>query len=207
MPLPVGHSLMGFALYDTSKEAKQSTSWGTIALFIIVANLADIDFLPGLILGQPNHFHHHFLSHSFGAAIMVGLIIGGYFYFMKRRSFVASFLLFAGVYFSHIVLDFFTADTSLPKGVPILWPFSETYYISPVTIFMSVHKDGASTSSFLRSLFVGHNFWVILRELLVFVPVLTIMKLNAKRRDLRAERKARGAEREAITPKTIEGRG
>ena len=42
--------------------------------YIFIANAPDLDFLPGLIIGKPNLYHHG-ISHSLGIGILFSLIL------------------------------------------------------------------------------------------------------------------------------------
>jgi inner membrane protein len=182
---------MGYALYDSTRKDDTRFSWRLLVLLVILANIPDADFLPGLLVGNANQWHHHYFSHSLGAAIIVGLFTTYFYTRGTDRKFAPYFGLFFGAYFSHLVLDYFTADTSEPLGLPIFWPLTTQYFYSPKTIFMAVHKIGAS-EQFFQSLFVLHNVWVLLWEAVVFVPILSIIKIakvmRAKRTTQRAER-------------------
>ncbi|MFQ6113420.1 MAG: metal-dependent hydrolase [bacterium] len=179
MPLPFGHSLMGYALYESAHQETKAISWRMILLFVLVANLPDIDFFPGFLIGHPNKFHHN-LTHSLGFSLLIGGFLGAIFCHKKGKRFLPYFFLFTGLCFSHVVLDFFTADTSQPYGVPILWPLSSTYFMSPLSIFMSVQKSGTG-HTFIQSLFVMHNLWVALWEIILFIPILSIIKVVKRR--------------------------
>ena len=181
MPSPLGHSLMGYALYETLPQENKSLPWRMLLLYAIVANLPDIDFLPGFLLGNPNKYHHSYFSHSLGFSIFIGGLLALYFSLKKSKNFFVYFLIFTSVCFSHVVLDFITLDTSMPKGVPMFWPLSSHYFYSPVSIFMSIHKLGSS-KLFIQSLFVMQNIGVALWELIVFIPVLVIIKMAKKRK-------------------------
>ncbi len=172
---------MGYALYETALREREPFSWRTLLLLVMLANLPDIDFLPGLLAGNPNQYHHHYFSHSLPFALVVGAVLAGHVSIKKGKKFWPYFLLFAGVCFSHVILDYFSADTSEPLGVPMFWPLSNEYYYSPVLIFMSVNKS-SSSATFFQSLLVMHNLWVALWEVVVFVPVLTIIKMVKMRK-------------------------
>ncbi len=188
---------MGYALYDCTRKVDARFSWRLLLLLVIFANLADVDFLPGLLMGNANQFHHHYFSHSLGAAIVVGFLAAFFYTRGTDRKFALNFALFFGAYFSHLILDYVTTDTSEPLGLPMFWPLTSKYFYSPITVFMSVHKIGAS-DQFFKSLLVMHNVWVVLWEAVVFVPILTMIKI--------AKRRAHGAERKAITTKSVESR-
>lgn len=179
MPLPIGHSLMGYAIHDTTSVDRRF-SWKTLLLFAFIANLPDLDFLPGLLVGEANLYHRHFLSHSLGAALVFGLLAGGFCHFVQKKNFATHFALFSLLYFSHVFLDYFSLDHSNPKGVPMFWPLTTEYFASPFPVFMSVMKSNES-GRFFQSLFVAHNFEVAIWELLVFIPILTIIKLVKSR--------------------------
>lgn len=181
MPLPVGHSLMGYALYDSTRKDDARFSWRLLLLLVILANIPDADFLPGLLVGNANQFHHHYFSHSLGAAIVVSFLAAVFYTKGTDRKFGVHFALFFGAYFSHLVLDYITADTSEPFGLPMFWPLTTQYFYSPKTIFMAVHKIGAS-DQFFKSLLTVHNLWVVLWEAVVFVPVLSIIKIAKMRK-------------------------
>lgn len=175
MPLPIGHSLMGYALAETTSVGRDGSRWKMLLLFVIVSNLPDFDFLFGFFLNDPNRFHRHFISHSIGTSVLVGVACGLYFRFVQGKRFTVYCLTFAAVCFSHVALDTFSVDHTYPFGVPMFWPFSDTYFMSPVPLFMSVQKGGDSLS-FIRTLFVEHNLLAALWEFIIFVPVLLILK-------------------------------
>ncbi len=170
MPLPIGHSLAGYTLYEGHHSRLNffRHRWATIAFFVVLANLADIDFLPGYLAGNPNLYHHGPV-HSLGAALLVGLL-GGLFFGRRYGHFWRYFGIIAAVYYSHLVLDFFNNDTREPLGVMLLWPLSDVHFMSPISLFASVHKSSDS-STFFQSLFNWHNFGVALRELVIMGPV------------------------------------
>ena len=172
---------MGYALYNGTRKDDTRFSWRLLLLLVILANVPDVDFLPGLLVGNANQFHHHYFSHSLGAAIVVGVLTAFFYTRRTDRKFAVYLGLFFGAYFSHLVLDYFTADTSEPVGLPMFWPLTSEYFYSPKTIFMAVHKIGAS-EQFFQSLFVLHNVGVLLWEAVVFVPILTIIKLVKSRK-------------------------
>ncbi len=189
MPLPVGHTLAAYAIYEGNRERIRffNKPWQTLAFFAVLANLPDIDFLPGFLLGNPNQFHHGFV-HSLGAAVVVGLI--GALYFRRRHGgFWPYFGLIAATYYSHLILDFFNQDMRAPYGVMLFWPLDSTHYMSPVALFASVHKSSDS-STFFQSLFTMHNFWVALRELVIMSPLAVGVYFYSKRRRSRAPQKS-----------------
>lgn len=165
MPTTIGHSLAAFAVNGFNRVPINKSMMIT---GIVVANLADIDFLPGFFVGDPNRFHHG-PTHSIAAAVFVGIFVA-WLTPLRKLGFGRVFVLIFSLYFSHILLDFFAADTSSPFGVPLFWPISDQYFISGFSIFSDVHKD-SSSGTFIQSLLVTHNFWTIIREVLILTPL------------------------------------
>jgi len=98
---------------------------------VTLANLADIDFLPGLLLGSLPAFHH-LATHSLFAAALVVFAIGG----VARWSGSPRMrcVLWGGViYFSHIGTDMLVDDPTPPFGVQLFWPLSSRHFSAPIT--------------------------------------------------------------------------
>ena len=82
-----------------------------------MANAPDLDFLPGILIGQPALYHQG-LTHSLGFAVMASLGIAGIFSFKKKMFSVVFKVCFLS-YASHLVIDIFGPDGRLPYGVPL----------------------------------------------------------------------------------------
>lgn len=168
MPLPLGHSLAGYSIYCMLSKERGAKSWQTALLLITAANLPDIDFLPGFLLGNPNALHQTY-THTPAAALLVGLF-GAAICGRKGGRFLQSFTMISLAYLSHILLDYFNQDLRPPAGVMLFWPFSDTYYTSPWSFFVPIHKSSDS-STFFYSLWHVRNLQALVRELLVLGPV------------------------------------
>lgn len=177
MPMPVGHSLAAVILNELKIFKPANSILTSVLLSIALANLADIDYLPGILMGNPNQFHHGF-THSIGAALLVGLVFSVCCYY-REAQILRPFIFATSLYFSHVFLDYFSKDTGAPYGVPIFWPLSSEYFISPVLVFSDIHKD-SSSSTFLQSLFVRHNALTILREILILVPLALVVLIGKR---------------------------
>lgn len=154
MPSPLGHALAGaaagWALTIPSKQpAALSGVWRTGAWFAALGALPDLD----LALGA-----HRAISHSIGAAVIVGLAAGA----LTRSGRVA--LASIAAYASHALLDWLAADSSPPLGVMALWPFTTNYYLSGVEMFDSIWRKKETPD------FWPHNLKAIARELLILLP-------------------------------------
>ena len=118
MPFPVLHSFAGYSVYALSKNKEDHFKLALYCMFL--ANAADLDFIPGILIGQAGRFHHDF-SHSFGAAILVGLLSALGMQVWKKRGALKGFLISCTAYASHVILDL---SNGRCKGMPLFWPLS-----------------------------------------------------------------------------------
>jgi len=118
MPFPALHAFAGYSIYALSKNKEENLKLALYCMFL--ANAADLDFIPGILIGQAGRFHHD-LSHSFGAAILVGLLSALGMRLWKKRGALKAFLISCPAYASHIILDLSNGHC---KGMPLFWPLS-----------------------------------------------------------------------------------
>ncbi len=153
MATPYGHTLAGLSLFNLwYPRAGFSQKKGVLVygLAALGASLPDLDFIPGLILGQGGRFHHGY-SHSLGLAIGVSLMAGGLIKwirpgltFIKTSGFVCCLIL------SHLFLDYFT---EAPKGFPLFWPFTENNFLSAIPILPRVERNWGNPDLWSQGLF------------------------------------------------------
>lgn len=188
MPLPIAHSMMGYAISEVAEAAKvrlASKKWLNVSIFVTLANLPDSDFLPGFLLGEPNRYHQWF-THSLGFAFLVGLA-GALFYrwwqsqspweTVQKQSRFGWCGIFIGLaVLSHVVLDLLTLDTTPPQGMMLFWPFDQNHYDVRWDFFLSSRRDNVSTT-FFSSLVSWYNFKIVLRELLIMAPIVGLAKI------------------------------
>ncbi len=188
MPLPIAHSAVGLAGYLAfRKKSLDSTTKRELLLLgvcLFLANSPDLDFLAGLLCGSLGRFHHG-PSHS----LVVGLVAALIFYrfveyglkgISKRR--ILRYCLFSLL--SHPILDYFSADTSKPFGVPLFWPFDPGYYISPFPLFLGVQRNQDTLGTFFASIINTNNAWGIVLESL-FAGTILFALFAFKRRTKR----------------------
>jgi inner membrane protein len=175
MPTPIGHSLAGYLIFTARNSHENQLKWTDMLVAVIIANMADLDIIPGILVGNANKFHHG-ITHSIGFAVIVGLLAGLLFFIIKRKNFLLYFSLFFFSYFSHVLLDYLAADTKAPFGEQLFWPISQIYVLSPIPIFSDVHK-ASDSSVFLQSLFNWHNFRTIVIECAILIPIIYLTKL------------------------------
>ena len=176
MPLPIAHSAAGLAGYvafkkrDPDSPAKQELFLLGLCLFL--ANLPDLDFIPGFLCGEPGRFHHG-PSHS----VVVGLVGVLIFYrfacywltgISKKRIFGCCLVSLL----SHPILDYFSADTSKPFGVPLFWPFDTEYYMSSFPLFRDVQRNQDTLGTFFSTIINTNNAWGIAVESLFSGTIL-----------------------------------
>jgi len=178
MSSPVGHSLAGYFLYCfrvKSLSFKKDRLLFTLAL--LAANAPDLDFLPGLIVGKPNLYHHG-ISHSLGFALIVSLLLAWGVGCFKKYDFSKNWLFFLGAYCSHLVLDYFSIDSRPPIGIPLFWPLNRHYLISPHPILPPISHSQlthATTSQLLTDACSMHNVYAIFLECSIMLPLFIIV--------------------------------
>jgi len=178
---PVGHSLAGYALYQVCHgKGKLARDWRRIVLYVFAANAADLDFIPGIFLGDANRFHHG-ISHTLGFSLLFALIM----YMVSRFRTKKDFAIFFSLYFGHVVIDFLTADSSTPFGVMLFWPFRQRYFISSFSLFSDIHH------LFLSDLFDLHNIRALVWEAVLFLSIIALLTFVRK---IRKESLSEGVE-------------
>ena len=76
MPLPLGHAVVGFSVTAASGVPFRRQTLTAILFSIVVANLPDLDFLPGALANTPV-LYHRTVAHTLPAALLWVLIIAG----------------------------------------------------------------------------------------------------------------------------------
>ena len=178
MATPVGHSFAGYFFYIFGDGEKKTFEWKKLILFVFFANLADIDYLFGLFVGRPNLYHHQF-THSLAFAFIIAITFTMFFRATVAKKFWASFLIIFACYGSHILIDYFTLDTSFPFGEQLFWPFSKAYFVSSFSIFRDIHK-GDTAGDFARNLFSLYNWITVLTEIFIFTIIGVAARLIKK---------------------------
>jgi inner membrane protein len=178
MPSLIGHSLMGYIIYQAAVRPVGVPMWQQVAVCLFAANAPDLDFVPGLFGGDFASFHHG-PSHSISFAILFGCLVAIFSSARKIYAFTVSSLL----YLSHVVLDYLVQDPSFPHGVPLVWPFSHEYYMAPFAFFPRFDYPITLTHS-VRVFFTFHNLLTIGTEILFLLPLLILVSVWANRRGL-----------------------
>ena len=131
MPTSVAHIITGYAALEAGTKRSGRPGIFFLFLVVVVANLPDLDFVPGVLVGDAGLYHRG-PSHSLFAAVLVaglagwafGNRLGG-----ARR--VASWTFIA--YASHLALDMLLPDPSGGSaGIPVLWPLLASEVGTPI---------------------------------------------------------------------------
>lgn len=169
MASTLGHALCGISLLAAAGALKPTPltrfTLGNLLLFACLANLPDLDMLAGYLLTGHVLSYHGGATHSLAFALLVALLVS-----MRVRSDRGfTFLLLGLVVASHPVIDSLTGpqlgwhDT---RGMPLMWPVSDTRFSMPFTLFPGPRHDT------LDRLMDVHNLKVMAYELLFFSPFL-----------------------------------
>lgn len=177
MATPVGHSLAAYAVYKlfSGRETPKGGRW--LLVSVSMANAPDLDFLPGLFLGQPALYHQG-MTHSLSWATGVSLIVAGL-VSLRGESFGPFFGLCFLAYLSHLFMDILGPDNRSPHGLPLFWPISEVYLLSPVSLFLGMHhgaSDQISTWEWFERLFDLYNLGAIAVEVAWLAPIIGLLR-------------------------------
>ena len=171
MATPIGHALMGYAIYGFNGAAQRRDRLTLIFLCIFMAIAPDLDILPGILVGHPALYHQG-ISHSLGFALLVSLGTAGI-CSLRGKTISTIFNLCFISYLSHLVIDFFGPDGRLPYGEPLFWPISAKHFISPIPVFWGMHhapSTYSSTTQWAIGIATPYNLLAIAFEVTVLLP-------------------------------------
>lgn len=134
-----------------------------LILLVLLANLADVDFLFGLGTGANANALHHGFTHSLAAAVFVALAVSCV--WRVAAGFWRSAILYFLAYSSHLLIDLCTGArlgwNATGSGIPLFWPWTKEFR-SPLVLLVGVrHRD-------LPALFSMENVRSSFYELLIF---------------------------------------
>ncbi|HYN08507.1 MAG TPA: metal-dependent hydrolase [Vicinamibacterales bacterium] len=161
MASPIGHGLAAVAAgwlvaKPPSSRREFLIQSGTLAL---IGVMPDLDLLIN---------RHSAETHSVGVAAVVASLAA-----VARlpvaqtrgRIWLAVFL----AWMTHPLLDAFTADSSVPVGIMIWWPFSSAHYHSGIVVFDSIYRRWWLPG------FLEHNLIAALKEFVIVGPVAAVV--------------------------------
>lgn len=172
----IGHSVAGITCVLLGRRLGHERLLVPWLVFGLVAgNAADLDFVPGILVGDINRFHHG-ATHSLTAVLLFGVAS-----LMLSRALQARpiELWISGTlaYGSHLLLDYFCEDARAPYGIPLFWPLSEQHFVAAQPILSGVKHGvpGDSLLVFLSQVFSWENLAVVVLEVAVVFPLLAAM--------------------------------
>src|SRR5438067_12688808 len=141
-----------------------------LVLLVLLANLADVDFLIGLGTEANANALHRGFTHSLAAAVFVALALSCV--WQIAASFWRSAILCFSAYSSHLLIDLCTGTklgwNAAASGIPLFWPSSKTYSSPFILVFGVRHEN-------LHQLFSIENMWSLIYELLIFGAITAIV--------------------------------
>ncbi len=170
MPSPIGHTLAGCAVALAVMPSQMLQAWEAWALCFICANLPDVDFIPGLLTGDPRTFHRG-PSHSVMAALVATCLGGALLTWSAVPWQIGAGLIFLA-YGSHVALDCFTPG----RGVLLGWPLSSRRYQATRPWFLSLSPEKAYYAIWAKR---GrrHLLRAVGREVLLISPAVAVLVL------------------------------
>lgn len=129
MPLPLGHTAIGWAAYETAKsstthngQSMRPFSLAQVAFVTLLANLPDLDVLYGLVVHGNGSAIHRGPTHSLLFVLLAGFL-GSNLWRLWQRIPRFGFRLCALIVFSHVAADMLLTDAP----VSLLWPLELNY--------------------------------------------------------------------------------
>lgn len=164
MPSPILHCAAGVACYCLDRRALGRRARRNLGFIVAASLMPDLDFLPGLLIGDPNRYHCG-LTHSIGFAALVALVFGLLCREQRRRVMLWSFVACT----SHAALDAMTLDRRPPVGVALFWPLATgRVHLEPALLEGIRHgNDAATTAEFVDGVFSKANAKTMMIEALI----------------------------------------
>lgn len=158
MPSPIGHALAGSAI---ASLASASADAGARARdqYLMLACVA-LAVAPDLDLLVPAS--HRSFTHSIGAVALVTIISLAVTGKVNRRIALACIAAYA----SHLLMDWMAFDSTPPRGIRLLWPFSDDWYISGWDLFRGTARRDIWTATSMRI-----NLFAVAQEVAIMAPV------------------------------------
>ena len=180
MASPIGHALAGYLIGRVMPYSRRRPGWTIVAVCSVLAVSPDLDFLPGLLRGQPALYHQG-ISHSLVCAIFVSVLAA--LLYGRGRAVTTLGGVFFLAYGSHLVMDMLGPDSRPPYGIPLLWPLSDQYYIAPFQVFRGFRHVAATsgyTADWVSNIVQPYNLGTIIIEVALFLPLIFLVEYFGK---------------------------
>ncbi|MEO7158160.1 MAG: metal-dependent hydrolase [Vicinamibacterales bacterium] len=165
MPSPVGHALGGLIV---GSLAVRRPSWLMLTACAAAAALPDLDLVLPLTHRGPTH------------SLTAAACVFGFAWMVVRRNRWANGSRIAVALglsvLSHVLFDWLGEDSSTPRGVMALWPFSHAFHVSDLNVFAAADRRYWLPGVWRRNLFA------LAREILILGPLAwLVIKRRARR--------------------------
>ena len=168
MSSTIGHGLFGATLLMAARSCAPTATWLRrplwLVLFMVAANLPDVDLIVGMAFGHFGRFHggptHSLLFAS--AAVLVAAAV-------MPASYRPVLPWLAIAVFSHLLIDLLSGAVigwHQSYGTRLLWPFDDDRIRAPFSLFLGVENSTGG------NLLTSHNVWVVCVEIISFLPLL-----------------------------------
>ena len=179
MPSPIAHltaayvaQRIGLAYVPEPEAETQRSARRLLLATAVFSMLPDVDAVAGALSGDFGSYHNeatHSLLVGAGVSLAFASIMA-----WRQRGFLFWFLLAAGCYSAHVLMDSATPG----RGVLAAWPISNRRFNAPLTLFYGLHWSEGWIS-------VRH-VWTVVTEL-GFAAVTALVLLVFGRRDRAGE--------------------
>eukprot|EP00456_Euglypha_rotunda_P057650 TRINITY_DN47724_c0_g1_i2.p1 TRINITY_DN47724_c0_g1~~TRINITY_DN47724_c0_g1_i2.p1 ORF type:complete len:177 (-),score=35.06 TRINITY_DN47724_c0_g1_i2:181-711(-) len=148
-----------------------------LVLFLVAANLPDVDLLVGLAFGNFGRFHGgptHSLLFASAAVLVAAVVLPATYRRMLPWLAIAVF--------SHLLIDMLSGSVlgwSQSYGTRLLWPFDDDRIRAPFSLFLGVENSTGG------NLLTAHNVFVVCVEVVSFLPLLLGFWWLARSREAR----------------------
>jgi hypothetical protein len=119
---------------------------------------------PDLDLLAP--FQHRTATHSVAAVALVLIVAIGVTGKVTGRIVWTAVIAVTAACGSHLLLDWLAEDSTLPRGLQILWPFSAQWFISDADLFRGTARRNVFTLNSMRI-----NALAIAQEIAILGPI------------------------------------
>ena len=179
MPFPLGHAIVGYSFAAASGIRFRRDLWTAVLFSLVVANLPDIDFLPGVLRDTPA-LYHRTVTHTLLGAIVCAVIIATLLTRFRGRFGQIALISFL-VYASHLLADMIDLGGG-NIGVRLFWPITDSSYriLTPYSDLARspfAFDRGHGTSGFTQSLLSWPFLRVMLLQALLFLPLVPLGQL------------------------------
>jgi membrane-bound metal-dependent hydrolase YbcI (DUF457 family) len=179
MPSPIGHMLAGAATslaadivsppHSPRRIVRRLPVSRELIACAALAAAPDLDLLYPYHLLYPYVRVHRTATHSVTAAVLVFIIVAAVTGKVTRwRTATVCALAYA----SHLLLDWLATDWSPPRGIELLWPFSDRWFISGLDLFRQTSMRHFFTTEVLLA-----NTITIVKEIVIVLPIVVVLWL------------------------------